>query len=236
MLNKLFKSCFKMPANPLKREIITTKDGSKTLFIPELNEQYHSVNGAVQESMHVFINAGFKELSHLNKLNIFEVGFGTGLNALLSFFCNKNQKVFYHGIEKYPLASEEYSVLDFPAFISKSKELKNAFITMHECLWNKTININSSFELYKEKNSLEKFSTNQKFDLIYFDAFAPEIQPDLWTVEVFKTMFDLLLPGGILVTYCAKGQVRRNMQEVGFKVERIPGPPGKRQMMRAIKN
>lgn len=222
-----------MANKTLKREIITTKDGSQTLFIPELNEQYHSVNGAVQESMHVFINAGFKELSHLKKLKIFEVGFGTGLNALLSYFHNNSQEIFYHSIEKYPLKKDEYTVLNFPEFISKGKELEEVFNTMHQCEWGKEVKVDSNFSFFKDQTDLNEFSSTRPYDLIYFDAFAPEIQPNLWTVEVFQEMYNLLNPEGILVTYCAKGQVRRNMQDAGFVVERIPGPPGKRQMMRA---
>jgi len=225
-----------MAGKALKREIIKTKDGSQTLFIPELNEQYHSVNGAVQESEHVFINAGFNQLKHLEHLRIFEVGFGTGLNAILSYFHKQNQKISYHSIEKYPLKQEEYNLLDFPEFISKNNDLNEVFLLMHLCQWDKYENISSKFELKKEEISLIEFLTTQSYHLIYFDAFAPEIQPNLWTVEVFQKMYDLLEQDGILVTYCAKGQVRRNMLEVGFNVERIPGPPGKRQMMRAIKS
>lgn len=225
-----------MSKNILKRQIVETKDGSQTLIIPELGEQYHSLNGAVQESNHVFINAGLNSIEKQELVKVFEVGFGTGLNALLTYVNKKGRKIKFCSIEKYPLLPDEFNALKYDEVISPDNSLKNVFTKMQKCKWDKYVAIDHSFDLQKLEVDLNEFRINETFDLIYFDAFAPEIQPKLWTVEVFQKMFDLLNQNGTLVTYCAKGQVRRNMQEVGFKVERLPGPPGKREMLRAIKD
>lgn len=225
-----------MSKAPLKREIITTKDGSKTIYIPELNENYHSVNGAIQESMHIFIDRGLALFKEKEEVRIFEVGFGTGLNALLTHHTTRNKHIFYQSIEKYPLKPEEVLALDYPKLLPDSTQKALIFDTLHSAEWERKCKIGAGFELLKQQVELSSFQTTNKFDLVYFDAFAPEIQPDLWTVEVFDKMFSLLNKGGVLVTYCAKGQVRRNMQAAGFKVERLPGPPGKREILRAIKD
>lgn len=219
---------------PLERKIVATKDGSQTLYIPELNEHYHSANGAIQESMHVFINAGLNQFDGLDDINILEIGFGTGLNALLTLK-NAKLKTYYHTIEKYPLKSNEIDALKYTKTNEELEGLENVFNLIHASDWQKSVNILPDFTLFKENIALKNFNPETKFNLIYFDAFAPDIQPDLWGIDVFEKMFNCLKPAGILVTYCAKGQVRRNMQAVGFKVERLPGPPGKREMLRAIK-
>lgn len=224
-----------MEKTQLKREIIETKDGSKTFYIPDLDENYHSLNGAIQESMHVFINTGLEQLRHLTKINVFEVGFGTGLNALLTLQLKEHQEIYYHSIEKYPLKEEEIQLLNYTSFSDELHCYEDAFMRMHSCQWDTNENIATKFTLFKEYVTLSNFEAKQKFNLIYFDAFAPDIQPDLWTKDVFLQMYNLLERNGLLVTYCAKGQVRRNMQDVGFKVERLPGPPGKREMLRATK-
>jgi len=218
----------------LKRKIITTEDGSHTLFIPELNENYHSIHGAEQESKHVFIEAGFKPFAKADKINILEIGFGTGLNTLLTFCESKknNIEIFYTSIEKYPLTDKEVSKLNYG---TKNEKRKEIFTLLHKVEWESFVKISNNFNLKKIKTDLKDFIINNKFDLIYFDAFAPDIQSDLWSVTIFEKMYSCLNSGGCLTTYSAKGQVRRNMQEAGFTVERLPGPPGKREMLRALK-
>jgi tRNA U34 5-methylaminomethyl-2-thiouridine-forming methyltransferase MnmC len=218
----------------LKRKIILTKDGSHTIFIPELNENYHSVHGAEQESTHVFINAGLKLFTDIKKINILEIGFGTGLNALLTFYESKkhNAKIFYTSVEKYPITKEEADRLNYGIYNAEKEEI---FTLLHKAKWNICIKISDNFYLKKINIDLKVFSPANKFNLIYFDAFAPDIQPDLWSIDIFKTLYNSLLKGGCLTTYSAKGQVRRNMQAAGFIVERLPGPPGKREMLRALK-
>ncbi|GAF01437.1 tRNA (5-methylaminomethyl-2-thiouridine)(34)-methyltransferase MnmD [Saccharicrinis fermentans] len=215
-----------------KTEIITSKDGSHTLFVPELNEHYHSTNGAVQESIHVFIEAGLHQIS-CRKINILEFGFGTGLNAFLTAIHKKDHEIHYHSLEKYPLDQKLLSQLNYGNFFEgKHKEL---FEQLHLSKWEKENRIEDNFYLNKQKVDFKKVILQQQYHLIYFDAFAPEIQPKLWTKEIFKKAYQALLPGGILTTYCAKGIVRRTMQDIGFNVERLAGPPGKREMIRATK-
>lgn len=218
------------------RKIILTEDGSSSLFVPELNEQYHSVHGAIQESMHVFIQAGLAFVSNNKTVNVFEVGFGTGLNALLTYqYCLKNDlKAVYHSVEKYPLPMGEVEQLNYPQQIN-TEGMEEYFNKIHQANWNQQVMINSNFSLLKTQADLRTFVPPRNYHLVYFDAFGPDKQPDLWTVTVFKQLYGCLLKGGVLVTYSAKGTVRRSLIEVGFKVERIPGPPGKREMIRAIK-
>ena len=220
---------------PLPRQIIETEDGSHTLFVAGLDEHYHSVHGAIQESQHVFIQNGLQMFSNRQKVKIFEVGFGTGLNALLTLdFALKNDlKIEYHSIEKYPLNESEYQILNFTG--QQFSNHQEIFKLMHSCEWGHKVTITNQFELHKINGDLLEAIFDSDFNLVYFDAFAPDKQPGLWTSDIFRKMFEILLPGGVLVTYSAKGQVRRNMQAAGFSVERIPGPPGKREMLRATK-
>lgn len=218
----------------LKREVIATKDGSKTLFIPEWNENYHSHHGALQEALHVFIKNGLDEVVK-PEINILEIGFGTGLNAILTLkhVLKSTKNVFYEAIEKYPLAQEEVRSLDYAKCFSA--ELQKAFEELHQSTWEKPTEIVKSFILFKRQLDLKAFQSKNMFDLIYFDAFGPRIQPKMWKKEIFSVLFDHLNNEGKLVTYCAKGQVRRDMESVGFNVEKLPGPPGKREMLRATK-
>jgi tRNA U34 5-methylaminomethyl-2-thiouridine-forming methyltransferase MnmC len=216
-----------------KREVITTEDGSSTIFLPELNENYHSTHGAVRESMHVFIDAGLKQINS-DKIKIFEVGFGTGLNCWLTFKNSEGRDILYHAIERFPIEDNLIQKLNYGQFTGVGGDL--FFSQIHEFPWEKELMMSQRFMLKKIKGDLISFETPQTYNLIYFDAFAPEVQPELWSAEVFRKMYDMLEPGGILVTYCAKGEVRRTMQACGFAVERLPGPPGKREMLRAIKN
>ncbi len=219
------------------KQLQITADGSHTIAIPERHVTYHSKFGAIQESKHVFIEAGLTPLLHkYDTINIFEMGFGTGLNALLCLqqAVQHQQKIFYYSIELYPLQPEEAKQLNYVQVL-KDDDLQNYFLYMHKCDSEKDNSIHPKFVLHKSNQSLTGFSTNQSFNLIFFDAFAPMIQPELWTIEIFKKMNDLLKPEGILVTYCSKGSVRRAMLEAGFSVEKLSGAPGKREMIRALK-
>jgi tRNA U34 5-methylaminomethyl-2-thiouridine-forming methyltransferase MnmC len=219
----------------LKREIILTEDGSTTIYIPELQENYHSIHGAVQESMHVFINSGLKQINK-KQISIFEMGLGTGLNCLLTFLHSKNQEITYYALEKYPVEPEITKSLNFTEQLNLTKTQQNVFKNIHVQEWNNNVTkIANNFRLIKTCSDINLFQTKLKFDIIFFDAFAPDIQPNLWTKVIFKKMFSMLNSNGILVTYSAKGQVRRNMADSGFTIEKLPGPPGKREMIRAIK-
>jgi tRNA U34 5-methylaminomethyl-2-thiouridine-forming methyltransferase MnmC len=219
----------------LSRQIVKTDDGSHTLIIPELNEHYHSTHGAIQESMHVFIQAGFNQLAFASKLSILEIGFGTGLNALLTFIQSKvsRQQIAYCTIEKYPLINEEFMQLNYASILNDYPN--DLLFRMHNAPWEKSTAIDSAFTLLKLHHDLLHLQVDITFDLVYFDAFGPDKQPDLWTEDVFKTIYGLMNRGAILTTYSAKGQVRRNMKNAGFNVERIAGSPGKREMLRAKK-
>lgn len=221
----------------MDREIIQTSDGSHTMAIPKWNVTYHSRHGAIQESLHVFIEAGFHfaiSQSINQSISIFEMGFGTGLNAFLTGIeaINKKIKVYYAAVEQYPLTIDEIRPLNYTERLLHD----DLFQRLHSSAWNEDIMIDEFFYLRKEKVDLVSYSPSQLFDIIYYDAFAPAAQPHLWTLEIFKKLHSMLAPGGILVTYCSKGEVRRAMQSTGFIVEKIPGPPGKREMVRAGKS
>jgi tRNA U34 5-methylaminomethyl-2-thiouridine-forming methyltransferase MnmC len=216
-------------------EIIITEDGSATLFVPELNEHYHSIHGAVQESSHVFIKAGLHQLKTMTPV-VLEIGFGTGLNALLTLMEeDKFERIDYYGIELNPVGWDKIECLSYASFLKLEKGQKNQFYQMHNSAWNVQFQLSSKFQLSKIKASVLDYTFYNKYDLVYFDAFAPQIQPELWEEKVFKKLFSVMKPGGILVTYCAKGEVRRIMQRCGFTVERLPGPPGKREILRSTR-
>lgn len=219
----------------MKREIITTADGSKTIQIKDWDVQYHSKHGAIQEAYHVFIKNGLQLFSE-TKINILEIGFGTGLNCLITLKESENLEldIFYKGIEAYPISKEEHEQLNYISEL-KAHSLNGQFNLMHKAPWEEKIKISSNFDLWKEKKDFKHIDEDNLFNLIYFDAFGARVQPELWTVPIFKNMFKALHSGGYLVTYAAKGSVRRAMQEVGFRVERLPGPPGKREMLRGQK-
>jgi len=222
----------------MKREILITKDGSTTIHLPDWNEQYHSTNGAIQEAYHVFIDAGLDKVieNNIDVVSILEIGFGTGLNAFITFLEGKkrNLKIDYFGVEAYPVIADEISKLNY---VSELKAENNAtiFKKMHTVSWEEKYQISTDFSLTKRKQFFQEITDENKFDLIYFDAFGATNQPELWTVEIFNKMFVALKQNGILTTYSAKGSVRRAMQEVGFAVERLPGPIGKREMLRGSK-
>ena len=219
----------------MKRELRVTSDGSRTLFVASLDEHYHSIHGAFTESLHVFVNAGLKQMN-TDEISILEIGFGTGLNALVTLAAvrESGKKIQYTGVEAYPVHAEEWNALEYTC-IEELVSFKKDFHRIHECPWESIQQITANFSLIKQQKKFAEIDDEEKYDLVYFDAFAPSAQPDLWTVEIFNRMYRSLKPSGLLVTYCAKGQVKRNMKAAGFAVERLPGPPGKREMTRAIK-
>ena len=213
-----------------------TADGSATLYSGEMQESYHSLNGALQESKHVFIEAGLKHCSTKN-IHVFEVGFGTGLNALLTWGEAKrsNLNISYTTVEAFPLSLDIISAIGYDAL--EPSLPKEAFQQMHQAIWNCPVILEKTcFTLEKIIGDFTTMSFQSRFDLIYFDAFAPEKQPEMWEERLFAHLFAHLNDNGILVTYCAKGEVRRRLQRCGFTVERLPGPPGKREMLRAVKS
>ncbi len=222
----------------MKREIIKTGDGSTTIHLPEWNEQYHSKHGALQEAMHVFINMGLKKFleNKPEKVAILEIGFGTGLNAMVTWQEIKDREIAvnYTGVEAYPVLQEEIQLLNFAESLGEEDALA-VFNRLHSTRWESAQVITGNFTLTKQKKFFADIKDIARFDLIYFDAFGARVQPDLWTEEIFLKMYEALKPEGILVTYAAKGSVRRAMLAVGFIVERLSGPPGKREMLRATK-
>jgi tRNA U34 5-methylaminomethyl-2-thiouridine-forming methyltransferase MnmC len=217
----------------MKVEVKQTNDGSNTLFVPELNEHYHSIHGALQESQHVFIKHGLlPKLATKPDLRILEVGFGTGLNAILTLQTLLAQKatVFYDTLEKFPLPLPIIKELHFEQFIL-NPELLAYFYRLHAAPWEEPVNITPNFTIRKLQTDLATLEfPAAAYDLIYFDAFAPEKQPQLWTDEIFTRLAAALKPGGVLVSYCAKGSFKRSLKAAGLKVEALPGPPGKREM------
>ncbi len=210
-------------------QIIVTEDGSHSLFVQHLNETYHSRHGAMQESKHVFIENGLKLFEKKDTVQILEVGFGTGLNAWLAFvFANKNNcNIHYTTLETSPLPEEIFNLLNYAETENREK-----FLSLHHADWNNDVCINSLFTLHKKQFEIQHFSTDKKFDLIFYDAFGPPTQPEMWRVEIFRSIVSMMSAGGIFVTYCAKGQVRRDLESCGLRMERLPGPPGKREMLR----
>ncbi len=221
----------------MKKKIIITSDGSTSIFLPEWKESYHSKHGAIQEARYVFIRHGLNLFKNNSKINILEIGFGTGLNCFITCLEAKkrNLKINYEGVEAYPLELEEISQLNFVEELN-ANNFADLFNKMHLVSWDNTHQIALNFSLTKRKQFFEDISDKNKFHLIYFDAFGARVQPELWTEHIFKKMYNSLINKGILVTYSAKGSVRRAMQHVGFKVERLPGPPGKREMLRGTKD
>lgn len=219
----------------MKRRIITTGDGSKTIQIEDWDEQYHSKHGAVQEAYHVFIEHGLR-LFHDEHIHILEVGFGTGLNAFITLLEGTKQQlsVDYVGVEAFPVSMEEVGQLDYCTQLD-AEDKEAIFQKMHNAPWEKNVLLTPGFSLLKQKKDFKEIDQRNLFNLIYFDAFGARVQPELWTEDIFFKMYRALKEGGVLVTYAAKGSVRRAMQSVGFAVERLPGPPGKREMLRAIK-
>ncbi|MFW6245979.1 MAG: tRNA (5-methylaminomethyl-2-thiouridine)(34)-methyltransferase MnmD [Tangfeifania sp.] len=221
----------------MKQQILKkTADGSFTIYLPEMGEQYHSMNGAITESNHVFIEKGYLFNKEINP-SVFEVGFGTGLNCLLTILQAQKFKrpTVYYSVEKYPLSIEVAQKLDYGSFFSD--EACTWFGKIHSCPWKQEIQISEYFRLCKLKTDLAqaKCPESKKFDVIYFDAFGPDKQPQMWTPDIFGKIAGMTKDTGVFVTYSAKGQVRRDLTTAGYKMERLPGPPGKKQMLRGIK-
>ena len=224
----------------MQRKIITTADGSKTIQIEDWNEQYHSVHGAIQEANHVYIKHGLLFFSseilaqQKHDISVLEIGFGTGLNAMLTLLKAEelNQPINYVGVEAFPISSEELKQLNYAQELDVSEE---KFNQLHDCTWEERHQISEVFQLEKRQLYFDQISEENEFDVIYFDAFGARVQPELWTEVIFKIMYKALKPNGVLTTYAAIGHVRRTLIALGFEVERLDGPPGKRHMMRAIK-
>lgn len=217
------------------RIIQKTEDGSPTIYLPELDEHYHSVHGAIQESSHIFIQAGLRSLP-TGHIRILEVGFGTGLNAfltLLETFNNPNLSIEYFTVERYPLSTDITEQLDYPHLLAPDRA--DLFAALHRAPWDKPVNITSAFTLHKIEGDIATVPLPDDINLIYFDAFAPEKQPEMWQQSIFDRISRHTAPQGVVVTYCAKGDVRRGWQAAGFRMEKLPGPPGKRHILRGIK-
>lgn len=220
-------------------QLLPTADGSHTLYNMELDESYHSKFGAITESRHVFIENGLYAClpEPAGALKILEVGFGTGLNALLTLIESHQQNipVHYVALEAHPLGADIYNRLNYPQILQDSAA-QESFLPLHDCAWEEPLALGKNFVFEKHHLSVEDFFSTGGFDLIYFDAFAPLKQPEMWDKRLLQKMYDFLNSGGILTTYCARGQFRRHLKEIGFRVESKPGPPGKREMTVAHKS
>ncbi len=219
------------------RRIVLSEDGSNTIYVPGLKEHYHSTHGALQESQYIFIEKGLSFISR-KELSILEIGFGTGLNSLLSliYSIEKEIRIDYTGIEKYPLVEEEWSALNFSKVIGTNENRnQEIFRSLHTAPWGLKTQLNSGYSLTKIKMDVKDLLLPETYDLVYFDAFAPNVQPELWTIEVFSKIYTAMNKNALLLTYSSKGSVRRTLENCGFRTDRLPGPPGKREIMRAIK-
>lgn len=222
----------------MEREIISTKDGSKTLYIKSLNESYHSTHGALQEAKHVFIENGLKKQYYCD-INILELGFGTGLNLLATIDeflkTDKNHIINYYTIEKYPVNHTEVLDLAYFKLFDESK-LEDIFEKIHTCEWNEKVKLAPNFYFKKIENDFHNLNEVQlpSINLVYFDCFGSRVQPDLWELELLKKIKDKMSDGGLLTTYSSKGSFRRSLQELNFEVKKLAGPPGKREMINAV--
>ena len=220
----------------MKREIIITDDGSTTIRIPDWDENYHSTHGAIQEAKHVFIKNGLDLFQKQDSISILEIGFGTGLNAFITFLETVNkEKVNYVGVEAYPISSEEIAQMNYVTEL-QATQYQVVFDKMHSCDWESQQKITDNFTLTKRKQFFQDIADKEQYDLIYFDAFGFPLQPELWSEAIFKKMYEALLPKGTLVTYACRSSIKNAMLSVGFSIEKLPGAPGKREMLRATKN
>ena len=219
----------------MKREIIITDDGSTTIRIPEWDENYHSTHGAIQEARHVFIKNGLDLFHNQDSISILEIGFGTGLNAFITFLETLNkEKVKYVGVEAYPISTEEVLQMNYVSEL-QALDFKSTFETLHNCSWEIENQMRTNFYLTKRKQFFQDIEDKNSYDLIYFDAFGFPLQPELWSEVIFEKMYEALFPNGVLVTYACRTPIRKAMLNAGFSVEKLPGAPGKREMLRATK-
>ena len=210
-----------------------TADGTATLYLPEIDEHYHSVKGALQEALHVYIESAL-HASSARPARILEIGFGTGLNAFLTALDAGRTRtpVIYTALERHPLPWATVAPLHYPERIDPQQA--HLFRQLHDAPWEQAVPLTPRFTLHKQETDLTRHHFTRTFDIVYFDAFAPDKQPEMWDESIFRRIAAVLTPGGILTTYCAKGEVRRRLQRAGFTVERLPGPPGgKREILRA---
>ena len=230
--NSMLNNC-KINSNIINNnlEIITTNDGSKSLKLISLNESYHSIHGALNESTHVFINEGLNKIRKKN-INILEVSFGTGLNVLNTIKNKLDKKINYCAIEPNPIKSNIYNKLGYNELLNNTE---NIFLKIHKLEWEKKHRITNNFHLIKIKTSIQLFKSRNKFDIIYYDAFSPNKQPEMWTEDTLKKCYEKLKRNGLFVTYCSKGNVKRMLCRLNFKVEKIQCPLGKREMIRGRK-
>jgi tRNA U34 5-methylaminomethyl-2-thiouridine-forming methyltransferase MnmC len=222
----------------VQKRVKVTSDGSPTIELMGMNEHYHSTHGAVQESLHVFISMGLHYLirKEVVDIRILEVGLGTGLNCLctLDEVCQSNIVVYYHGLEAYPLEKEWLLAMNYERFFPHvlCESLQNAMLQN----WHKEQKLHPRMTTYFQSEQLQQMTfADSQFNLVYYDAFGPRTQPEMWTTEMFAKLFHAMSSDSVLVTYCAKGSVKRSLKEVGFLIETLPGPPGKREMIRAVK-
>lgn len=215
------------------RELVLTEDGSHTIFVPEMGEHFHSVHGAIQESRHIFIQNGYQRVLS-DPVSILEIGFGTGLNAILTLLESNadGKSVNYETWEAYPLTASESQLLNHPVILKTGREVFNR---LHQAAWGIEVPVTPRFLLKKVRDDFLNFHSDRQFDLVYFDAFGPAFQPELWETGVFRKIAATMKKSSRLVTYSAKGEVRRNLRDAGFLVEKAPGPPGKREITVAIK-
>jgi tRNA U34 5-methylaminomethyl-2-thiouridine-forming methyltransferase MnmC len=221
-------------------KLITTSDGSHSLVNTELNETYHSIHGAIQESTHVFINNGLEYFCKKNKyidVRILEVGFGTGLNALLTlqYGLAHPRNLYFESLEAFPIPEQTAAQLNYPRALD-FPDSEKYFIKLHQSKWNQQIEIAEGFSMVKRDIKIQNVEwESEKFNLIYFDAFAPNKQPEMWELSILDKIEQAMKPGGVFVTYCAKGQLKRDLKSLGLLVETLPGPPGKKEVVRAVK-
>lgn len=215
-----------------ERLLQTTADGSHTLYLPAMDEHYHSINGAIGESEHIFVNAGLRSLTR-REIRILEIGFGTGLNAFLTLrevMVNLDWRIVYFAVELYPLPFELATRLNYAGLAWPEGE--SLFLDLHRAEWGKPTQITDRFVLHKIEGDANHVSLPDGIDLVYMDAFAPEKQPEMWNAALYRRLADAMVPGATLVTYCSKGDVRRGLRDAGLSMERLPGPPGKRHILR----
>uniref|UniRef100_UPI004049EA03 tRNA (5-methylaminomethyl-2-thiouridine)(34)-methyltransferase MnmD n=1 Tax=Flavobacterium sp. TaxID=239 RepID=UPI004049EA03 len=220
----------------MKRTIVTTQDGSTTIYMPDLEESYHSRHGAIQEAKHVFIKNGLDRIESSDEIKILEIGFGTGLNTFITYLeaINRNLIIDYVGVEAYPISQEEIESLNYVESLD-AKNHATIFEKLHQSSWEAKQLLHPHFSFTKRIQRFENINDAHFFDLIYFDAFGFRVQPELWESAIFQKMYDALKPKGILTTYACRTIIKKNMEAAGFSVKKVAGPPGKREMLVAFK-